>query len=449
MKKFSGIFGSGPKKGTMSVVRDLPTVSKILRFILTIFQVIKMAISGNKTRRRRGERTKGNNKSTKAATSWSRRPGGKEMIPTLGLEDYKPKNHIQIGVEDHSRGAVRYAWLGSGQCGGRICKAFHDLGYHKSLAVNTTYHDLDLLDLPESKKYLMDIGVKGAGKNMKRGREAVVKYRQEILHNCEQIYGHDIDHVMVCFGAGGGTGSGSAMGLVDVAKNYARRVGLKDPNKNVGVIMTLPTIGESKSPLVANNAYDVASELCDMAAAKKISPLIIIDNAKISSMYPNLTVKSFWPTINSTFTGLFDVFNKLSALSSEYTAFDHADYHSIICSGGCSIMGLTRINEVDDRFALSEAVKRNLGKTLLADGFDLKTAEMAGAVVVGGKSQMANIAGLKDNIDYAFDTLAEIIGDATLHRGIYEDYKEFMRVYTIIGGLESPSARLEQLKESF
>jgi cell division GTPase FtsZ len=251
---------------------------------------------------------------------------------------------------------------------------------------------------------------------------------------------------MVCFGAGGGTGSGSAKGLVDVAKNYARHVGLKDPNKNVGVIMTLPTTGESKSPLVANNAYEAASELCEMAAEKKISPLIIIDNAKISSMYPNLTVKSFWPTINSTFTGLFDIFNKLSALSSEYTAFDHADYHSIICSGGCSIMGLTRINEVEDRFALSEAVKRNLGKTLLADGFDLKTAEMAGAVVVGGKVQMTNILGLKDNIDFAFDTLAEIIGDATLHRGIYEDFKEFMRVYTIIGGLESPAARLEQLK---
>jgi hypothetical protein len=115
-------------------------------------------------------------------------------------------------------------------------------------------------------------------------------------------------------------------------------------------------------------------------------------------------------------------------------------------SGGCTIMGLTKVNKFSDKFALSQAVKRNLAKTLLASGFDLSTAKRAGCVVVAGRKLMASVKGLQDNIDYAFDNLSEITGQATIHRGIYEDARECLRVYTIIGGLDSPAARLEELR---
>jgi hypothetical protein len=32
-----------------------------------------------------------------------------------------------------------------------------------------------------------------------------------------------------------------------------------------------------------------------------------------------------------------------------------------------------------------------------------------------------------------------------VHRGIYEDNKDSLRVYTMIGGLDSPQERLEEL----
>jgi len=221
---------------------------------------------------------------------------------------------------------------------------------------------------------------------------------------------------------------------------------LENPNKKVGAIMTLPTVGEASSPLVADNAYKVAGELSEMARTGNISPLIIVDNDKINKMYPGLTVKSFWSSINSTVASLFDIFNGLSALSSRYTSFDPVDYNSIMASGGCAIMGLTKVSEFNEKFAISEAVKKNLEKTLLAGGFDLSTAKLAGCIVVGGKKFMAEVKGLQDNIDYAFDVLSEITGRATIHRGIYEDNRASLRVYTIIGGLDSPAARLEELK---
>jgi cell division GTPase FtsZ len=266
------------------------------------------------------------------------------------------------------------------------------------------------------------------------------------MHLARQTFGTAVDHIMVCFGAGGGTGSGSVLELIEVAKRYGRYIGLNDIDKKVGVVMTLPTVGEASSPLVAENAYQAACRLGELASAGEISPLIIVDNDRINKLYPGMTVKSFWPNINNTFAGLFDIFNRISALSSQYTAFDPVDYRSIMTSGGCAIMGLTTVKQFKDKFALSQAVKKNLAKTLLARGFDLSTAELAGCIAVGGKKLMKTVPGLQDNIDYAFDVLTEITGRASIHRGIYEDNRDCLRVYTIIGGLDSPTARLEELR---
>ncbi len=376
------------------------------------------------------------------------KPAPKETIPVLELEQYQVKPLVDTGVKDSSFGSTRYAWIGSGQAGGRLVKSFFDLGYKKSIAVNTTHHDLDLLDVPGAHKYLMDIGEKGAGKEMSRGREAVMRTKQDILHLAIKTFGTEVDHVMVCFGAGGGTGGGSAVELIDVAKTYIRSIGEAEPQKAVGAIMTLPTVGESASPQVAQNAYKIAMELGRMASEGQISPLIIVDNEKIAKMYPGLTVKAYWPTINNTVAGLFDVFNRLSALNSPYTTLDPVDYHSVLRAGGCAIMGLTKVDRFQDRFALSEAVRQNLSKTLLTDGFNLASAKIAGCTIVGGKAMMANTPNLQDNINFAFDVLAEITGKATIHRGIYEDNRESLRVYTILGGLDFPTERIEDLISS-
>ncbi len=403
-------------------------------------KVAAKKVTKKKASRKRSKKKKVSKQETKEAVMIT-----KKGIPTLDLEEFEVKRLTETGVEDAHVGSTRYAWLGSGQCGGRLAKSFYDLGYKKVMAANTTHHDLDLLEIPQEQKFLMDIGELGAGKDMGRGNEAVSRWRQEILHHFRQTFGTEVEHIMVCFGAGGGTGGGSAVELVNMAKDFARSVGKTNPSKCVGVLMTLPTLGEASSPQVAQNAYQVATEMGQLASEGQISPLIIIDNEKISKMYPGLTVKEFWPRINNTVSMLFDVFNRLSAMSSPYTSLDPVDYQSVVHSGGCTIMGVTKIAEYRDRFALSTAVKQNLAKTLLTDGFDLATAKAAGCAFVGGKDMMANVPSLQDNINYAFDVLADITGDATIHRGIYEDQRDSLRVYTMIGGLDFPTKRIEEL----
>ena len=115
-------------------------------------------------------------------------------------------------------------------------------------------------------------------------------------------------------------------------------------------------------------------------------------------------------------------------------------------SSGCMIMGVTSVKDFESETGVAMALKSNLETTLLAEGFDLKTATAAAGVVVGGSQILEETEGLMDNLEHAFSTLAAITGNAMVHRGIYEDpTKDKLVVYTLIGGLDAPKKRLEEL----
>ena len=158
--------------------------------------------------------------------------------------------------------------------------------------------------------------------------------------------------------------------------------------------------------------------------------------------------QQFWPTLNNTIAGLFHVFNVLATKDSDYTTFDPADYDTIMRTKGCMIFGVTTVKNVENETSVSAALKKNLEKTLLASGFDLTTAEGAASIVVGGTKLYEEVGGLMDSIEYGFDTLAAITGGAIIHRGIYEDpNKDKLVAYTIVGGLDGPKKRLEELRK--
>lgn len=373
-------------------------------------------------------------------------------IPDLELEDYKEPDSTEQCVEDQSGGSHVFAWIGSGQGGGRIAKAFYDRGYKKCIAVNTSRQDLDRLDIPATQKMLLDIGEEGAGKDMERGAAATLKYKQEIFDLMRKTYGTKVDHIMVCIGAGGGSGSGSSLVLIDIAKKYMKFIGHDKPEERVGVVMSLPTRGEAASPKVSLNAYRVLKQVGGQAERKEISPLVIIDNSKIEKMYKNLTVKEFWTTINNTVSGLFHIFNVLSKHASPYTSFDPTDYATVLRCGGTMVMGVSKLDPVKSdgdkkepahETKISGAIKSNMDKTLLAE-IDISDATYAACCAVGGKEIMENTPGLMDSLSYGFDTLSSLCPNATLHRGIYEDEKPTLRLYTLISGLKLPKNRLEQ-----
>jgi hypothetical protein len=222
-------------------------------------------------------------------------------------------------------------------------------------------------------------------------------------------------------------------------------IGHDNPEKRVGVVLSLPTRGEAGSPQVAKNAHEVLDTTNKLAVNNEISPLIVLDNAKIEKMYKGLTVKKFWPTVNNTISGLFHVFNVLTNQSSPYTSFDPTDYATVLQCGGVMVMGVAKLKEFDDEQSVSRAVKTNIEKTLLSD-VDISDARVAACVAVGGKDIMENTAGLMDSLSYGFDTLSSLCPNATLHRGIYEDNKDSLRLFTLVSGLSVSDKRKLQLK---
>ena len=373
-------------------------------------------------------------------------------LPILDIEDIDVEEIEQTKmdlIEDESGGAIRYGIVGSGQGGGRMAKAFFDLGYRKTIAFNLAESDLNHLGLPENHKHHLKYeGASGAGKNHAVSKKAFDDRSQEIFNKFKEVFGDKIDRILICAGVGGGTGGGSVMSLLDTAKRYFTYIGVENPNERVGVIASLPTSGECASPIVAENSYNRMTELCEAAEGGQFAPLVIIDNDKIKKLYPKLTVKQFWPTLNNTVAGLFHIFNLLCTKNSDYTVFDPADYDSIMKTAGCMIFGATTIRDPESPTSVSSGLRNNLEKTLLASGFDLTSAKGAASIIVGGTTLYETVPGLMDNIEYGFDTLATLTGGAIIHRGIYEDpEREKLVAYTIVGGLKSPKKRIEELKK--
>ena len=366
-------------------------------------------------------------------------------IPDLPIEDFEVPEDEDQGIESTHGGSIEVALIGSGQGGSRIAEAFYKQGYLKTVVVNTAKHDLHHVELPDKHKLHMHHVAEGAGKNMSAGAAAAEEFKQEIYDRMLKIFGKT-DRILVCVGAGGGTGGGSCKVLVEVAKKYLRYTGCDNVEKRVGVVIALPTAGESASPNVSKNAKQLLEDLTDMADNNQISPLLMIDNDKIKKLYPGLTVKKFWPTVNSTIAGLYHTFNVITTHSSAYSSFDPADYDTVLSSHGCMILGVTNVKDYSSGTEISKALKNNLQKTLLAGGFDLSTAKSVGVVVVGGSDVFEESAGLMDAIEYGFDSVANLVGNALVHRGIYEMGKGKLRVYTIISGLSKPKQRLEELE---
>jgi len=374
----------------------------------------------------------------------------KEMIDIdiPDLPDEEETNSEDNSVKDEAGGSVVFGILGGGQAGGRLAESFWKLGYKKAIAINTAEHDLDgLSELPENQKILMTTdSAGGAGKDMQKGEDAADRHQQEIYEKMQKVFG-EVDRVLICVGAGGGSGSGACLRLVETAKKYLTYLGKTDVPNRVGVLVTLPTTGEATSPVVSNNTSLLLKKLFHLAESDQLSPLILFDNAKIKKMYPNLTVKQFWPTVNATVTGLFHVFNVLSSQSSDFTSFDPADYQKVLSGGGCMIMGMTNLKDYSDGSDISKAIRSNLEKGLLCGGFDISTAKTAACIATASEAILGTTPGLMNSLETGFDTLANITGNATVFRGIYEVKKDKLTVYTMITGLSVPKKRLKEFED--
>jgi len=355
-------------------------------------------------------------------------------IPEIPLEAFEvPTGEIEskIGAKNDYVGSLDFGVVGSGQCGGRLAKSFYDLGYKKTLALNTAMADLKPLGIPDVQKLFIG-GLEGSGKDMAKGERATKDAAQAIFDKMREVFG-TVDKIILSIGFGGGTGSGGLLTLIEIAKKYLDALGHKDPAKDVIVVAALPTSGELKSYVIKKNNDIIQGLIFELAKESKVGPVLLIDNSKIERLYRGIPPAKFWITINDTITSLFQTFNYLSLQESNYTSFDKEDYKTVLSTSGLALMGVNRIMNIDN-LVLSQALQDNLKKTLLADIANYETATEAACVIVADEGLMGRIS--MDIINQGFDAIHNLLGSATVHRGLYDMNASGIKAYTLVCGMK-------------
>ena len=245
-------------------------------------------------------------------------------LPDIPLPDDEP---LEDGVKDSfDDAAFNFAIVGVGQGGSRLAESFWNLGYRRVGVINTAQQDLSLIKVPEENKLL--IGDGGAGKNPDAADEVFRTRYEDILDFLKRTFGSGYERVLVCAGAGGGTGAGGVARVLEICHDLNQSLGkeTKDTDAKVGCILALPTRGEGIK--VQENSKKTVLKVTELEKAGVVSPLVILDNEKIKQLYPKLSVNQFWGTANNSICSIFHLFNKISAQESAYTTFDKADLWS-------------------------------------------------------------------------------------------------------------------------
>jgi cell division GTPase FtsZ len=331
--------------------------------------------------------------------------------------------------------SLYFGFVGLGQAGSRLAEIAYSLGY-EACVFNTAEQDLEHIKLPNEKKVFLPFSLGGAGKDLSNGQEAVEQNAELIIKELNNNFNDENEMLFLCVSGGGGTGSGGSESIIGLMSTL---------NRPIGVIYILPM--ESEDALSKHNSVITLGKLASMASSDVITTLVVVDNAKIDLIYPNLSKAKFWDVANNAIIEPLHLFNVLSKKPSKYDSLDSMDFSRIITSGDCSIYGTIDVENYMETTAIAEAIIENLESGLLADEFDLKDTRFGGFIIVGNENVLSNLPAA--NINYASVMINDICDSPSLVSGVYEMpiEEDIIRIYTMFGGLGLPTKRVENLKK--
>ena len=247
----------------------------------------------------------------------------------------------------------------------------------------------------------------GAGAIPKIGEDSARESEQEIR---EAIRGADM--VFITCGLGGGTGTGSAPIVAELAK--------KQGALTIGVV-TLPFTMEG------NRRYDNAVHGLQKLE-KSVDTLIVIPNDKLLEIAPDLPMHTAFKVADEILTnsvkGIAELVTKTGLVN-----LDFADIRTVMGNGGVALIG---VGESDSDNRAVEAVEKAISNPLL----DVDVSGASGALinVAGGNDMTLEEArSVVETISVKLDEDARIIWGAQ----ISDDLEGAIRAMLIVTGVKS------------
>ena len=322
-------------------------------------------------------------------------------------------------LEDNSiTCALNCAFIGIGGGGGKLAKAFLELGFNKSLLINTTPKDQ-----PENidPKHLVLIpDADGVAKDVQVGKN-IFKQNSAVVEDALRTKLGKVDWLFVLAGGGGGTGS-ACFALDDVFKRYLMSVGAEG---EVFYITTFPNAQELLNSTIAKNAMALANDVMS-------SPHIILDNERqIKFLRGKVGIINMLPTANTAFAKLFSQTLKLASEKSSVQTFDSKDLERCFRAKKRMLIGTTMIKDpnIPDLGAviLQNCVKRSPCPTTVGKS-------KIGAMLLIMPPDMANDPSISQHLDAAISYVGG--RTETLFSGVYvKPNAPGLIAITILGGL--------------
>ena len=301
--------------------------------------------------------------------------------------------------------------VGIGGAGNNTLSRMAEIGIKGAELIALNTDAKDLLCCVADKKILIGketSGGLGAGSNPKIGEEAAKEQEAEIK---KALKGADL--VFITCGLGGGTGTGAAPVVAEIAKKLGALT--------VGVV-TIPFTMEGKKRM--ENAMDGLERL-----QEHTDTIIVIPNDKLLEIAPDLPLYTAFKVADEILTnavkGISELITKPGLINRDF-----ADIKNIMKEGGVAMLG---VGESDSENRAVESVEKAINNPLL--DVDISGAKGALIVVSGGPSMSLDEA--RKVIEVVASKLDE---DAKINWGaqISNDLHDTIRTLLIVTGVKSP-----------
>ncbi|MCS6794717.1 MAG: cell division protein FtsZ [Raineya sp.] len=261
----------------------------------------------------------------------------------------------------------------------------------------------------------------GAGANPEKGREAALESREDI----RELLANHTKMVFVTAGMGGGTGTGAA----PVIAQIARDLGIL----TVGIV-TAPFSFEGRKKIEqAKQGIEELRKYCDT--------LIIISNDKLKEIYGNLTISNaFAQADNILLTAAKSIAELITVHG--YVNVDFEDVKTIMSNSGTAVMGSAKA-EGEDR-AL-KAVEEALNSPLL-NNRDIRGAKKMLVSVMSSDKAELRLEEFTTVMDYITDKIGGEAENVIWGQGIDPTLGDAIRVTVIATGFTGEADIIQEKK---
>jgi len=247
----------------------------------------------------------------------------------------------------------------------------------------------------------------GCGGYPEKGKDSA----RESLHEIREAL-RDTDMVFICAGMGGGTGTGVAPIVAQIAREIGAIV--------IGTV-TMPFDIERARVDKAEYGLSELREVSDT--------VIVIDNNRLVKIAGNLPIQQAFAVANELVSTMIKGIVETIALPS-LVNLDYADVKAIMSNGGVSVIG---IGESDSERRVEEATKRALTNPLLDVNYEGATGALI-HISGGNDLTLEEINKIGEMVTESLDADANVIWGARINN----DMQGKLRVMTIITGVNSP-----------